>query len=97
MTFEREKIEKTVVVKEDETDKEFVRRIMGNLVEEFQTGHTFCQCPNFTKSDGCQKCKMKMKYTVSPPNDTKHEDNTDCALIAMHRLVDYIYLNMRKD
>lgn len=97
MTFERKTIPKQVIVEESETDKEFVRRIMGDLVEEFQMEHTFSQCPNFTNADVCQKCKMKMKYTIAPPNDTKHEDNTDCALIALHRLVDFVYLNMRKN
>jgi hypothetical protein len=97
MTFERKKIERTVIVEDMENDKEFVRRIISDLViEEGQDG-TFSKCPNFTKAEGCAKCRMKTKYTMSPPDDSNDEDNTDCALIAFGRLVKFIHKNMRRD
>jgi len=97
MTFERKKINRTVIVEDMEDDKEFCRRIMADIViEEGQDG-SFAKCTNFTKADRCTKCKMKTKYTISPPDDTNDEDNTDCALIAFGRLAKFIYKNMRKD
>lgn len=97
MAFERLKVQKQIIVEEPETDREMVRRVMKDLVDECDMGKPFSQCPIFTKSDSCDKCKMKMKYSCPPPINKNYEDNTDCALIAMRRLVDFIYSGMRKD
>ena len=97
MTFERKEIEKTVVVKQMENDKEFCRRIIADLVIEEGNDGAFSKCPNFSKVDRCSECKMKTKYTISPPDDTNDEDNTDCALIAFGRLAKFINKNIRKD
>lgn len=97
MTFERKKIERTVIVEDIENDKEFVRRIIADLVIEEGNDGAFSKCPNFVKAESCSRCKMHTKYTISPPDDSNHEDNTDCALIAFGRLVKFIHKNIRKD
>ena len=97
MSFERLTVKRTVVVEGLETDKEFVRRVITNLNDDFRDGMPLNQCPNFSKTYGCDGCSMNIGWFMKTPEDDYGDDTTSCALIAMKRMTRYVCTHMRTD
>lgn len=104
MEFKKKKISetKTIVVERDETDREFVRRLVNEWCESSSgMGQPLNQCPPFSKADTCKTCKLRLKYPADYPDYAfgakETYEKTDCPLIIMNNIMRHIQKHMRKD
>lgn len=102
MEFERKKVSetKTVVVEREETDREFLRRLIKGWCEmEKEFDHPVNKCGTFSKTNDCHKCTLRLKYISTYPDKRYGNiyDSTDCPLIVMKGIMTHINEHMRRD
>lgn len=87
LLFEKKivKVKKTIIVEQEESDQEFVRRINKTIAQEFRGRLNYCNA--YTKSIQCDKCKMHLKETVKGLPLIKE---TNCAINVMKFMSAYI-------